>query len=385
MPSTGHGPIARLLNSKKLLIGLVSVVALALAGTTVGYASMGTNVVLSVDGSEEQLSVRASTVADVLEAEGIEVTDRDIVAPALDEEIVEGSRVNVRYARPLELTVDGVTTTHYVTSTEVDGALGEIGKSFEDSRLSASRSLDIDRGGLDLQVITPKTLKVKLGDKKQKKQTIVALTAADAFAMLGVNPDGNDKVRPALDKTLSDGDTLMFSDIKVTKNKVKNQTIPFRTVEKQDDSAFVGDNEVLDEGRVGLRNVTYREVFRDGKRTIRRELTAKVTRQATDRVVSVGTKEKPVEPTPAPNFASGGTVWDSLAQCESGGNWSINTGNGYYGGLQFNPGTWRSYGGTGLPHQSSRETQIAVATRLRDASGGYGAWPGCASKLGLPR
>ena len=77
--------------------------------------------------------------------------------------------------------------------------------------------------------------------------------------------------------------------------------------------------------------------------------------------------------------------WDKLAQCESGGNWAINTGNGYYGGLQFSLGTWRAYGGTGYPHQASRETQIAVATRLRDATGGYGSWPGCSAKLGLPR
>ncbi len=56
-----------------------------------------------------------------------------------------------------------------------------------------------------------------------------------------------------------------------------------------------------------------------------------------------------------------------------------------HGGLQFNLGTWQSYGGTGLPSNASRETQIAVATSFRDASGGYGPWPGCAAKLGLPR
>ena len=78
-------------------------------------------------------------------------------------------------------------------------------------------------------------------------------------------------------------------------------------------------------------------------------------------------------------------VWDRLAQCESGGNWHINTGNGYYGGLQFSLGTWHAYGGSGLPSQHSREDQIAVATRLRDASGGYGPWPACAARLGLPR
>ena len=85
------------------------------------------------------------------------------------------------------------------------------------------------------------------------------------------------------------------------------------------------------------------------------------------------------------NFAGGSTVWDRLAQCESGGNWAINTGNGYYGGLQFSLGTWRSYGGTGLPSQHTREYQIMIATRLRNASGGYGAWPACAASLGLPR
>lgn len=81
-------------------------------------------------------------------------------------------------------------------------------------------------------------------------------------------------------------------------------------------------------------------------------------------------------------------VWDLLARCESGGNWSMNSGNGYYGGLQFDRNTWRAYGGkryATLPHEASREEQIAVATVLREARDGYGAWPACARKLGLRR
>lgn len=74
--------------------------------------------------------------------------------------------------------------------------------------------------------------------------------------------------------------------------------------------------------------------------------------------------------------------WDRLAQCESGGNWSINTGNGYYGGLQFSPTTWRAFGGTGMPHQASRSQQIAVAERTLAAQG-WNAWPACSRKLGL--
>ena len=87
----------------------------------------------------------------------------------------------------------------------------------------------------------------------------------------------------------------------------------------------------------------------------------------------------------AANFAGGNTVWDQLAQCESGGNWAINTGNGYYGGLQFSLGTWQSYGGPGCPHQQSRETQIAIAEKVRAATGGYGSWPACSQSLGLPQ
>jgi hypothetical protein len=78
----------------------------------------------------------------------------------------------------------------------------------------------------------------------------------------------------------------------------------------------------------------------------------------------------------------GAGVWDQLAACESGGNWAANTGNGYYGGLQFSASSWAAVGGTGLPHEHSRGTQIAMGERLRAAQG-WGAWPSCARRLGL--
>ena len=80
--------------------------------------------------------------------------------------------------------------------------------------------------------------------------------------------------------------------------------------------------------------------------------------------------------------SSGSGVWDQLAQCESGGDWSINTGNGYYGGLQFSQGSWNAAGGSGSPADASREEQIRVAENLQ-ASQGWGAWPSCSSQLGL--
>lgn len=80
-----------------------------------------------------------------------------------------------------------------------------------------------------------------------------------------------------------------------------------------------------------------------------------------------------------------GSIWDSIAQCESGGDWSINTGNGYYGGVQFAPGTWLNMGGgdyAPYAHLATREQQIEIAEKVLAVSG-WGAWPGCAAKLGL--
>jgi len=75
------------------------------------------------------------------------------------------------------------------------------------------------------------------------------------------------------------------------------------------------------------------------------------------------------------------STWDSLAQCESGGRWNVNTGNGYSGGLQFSPSTWKAFGGSGSAHQAGRGEQIAVAERVL-ASQGWNAWPSCSRKVG---
>jgi resuscitation-promoting factor RpfA len=96
-------------------------------------------------------------------------------------------------------------------------------------------------------------------------------------------------------------------------------------------------------------------------------------------------------PTTAPPAAPAGAPvtpaatngpWDRVAQCESNGNWATNTGNGFYGGLQFTASTWRSFGGAGMPHLASRDEQIAVGTRVLAAQG-WKAWPICSRKLGL--
>lgn len=113
---------------------------------------------------------------------------------------------------------------------------------------------------------------------------------------------------------------------------------------------------------------------------------APTTTTTAPRPTTTTTAPPPPPPTtaPAPPVANG-AVWDQLAQCESSGNWSMNSGNGYSGGLQFYQGTWVAYGGTQYAtyaYQASREAQIAVAERVL-ASQGWNAWPGCARRLGL--
>ncbi|WP_300677855.1 resuscitation-promoting factor [Nocardioides sp.] len=177
----------------------------------------------------------------------------------------------------------------------------------------------------------------------------------------------------------------------------RTEAVAYDTVKKSSSTLYVGETKVSRAGVAGSRLATYDVTRRAGKVTDRTLLRAALKRKAVDKIVLVGTKERPapVVDTSANSGStgssggsgsvSGGSTWDRLAQCEAGGNWHINTGNGYYGGLQFNLGTWRANGGSGRPDQASREEQIRIATKVRDASGGYGAWPGCAAKLGLPR
>lgn len=384
MPDHEHttstpGWLRRASSSRPLMIGLSAVVVTAVAGTTWGYSALSKSVTLSLDGESQQVTAFGGTVGDVLEAQGVEVGAKDKVLPSLDEEITDGSSISVRFARPFEVNVDGDATTYWVTATTVSGALDAIGERYAGADLSTSRSGAVDRDGLTLDVVTPKDLTVTIGGDKPVERTVTALTVEEALEELGVELGERDETKPAVDHVLEDGDELVFTDVRVVTKDVTGETVPFSTVEQEDGSMYEGESEVVREGRAGLRDVTYRIVYRNGEVAVKKVVRQDVRRKPVDELVKVGTKEI------AANFVGGNSVWDQLAQCESGGNWAINTGNGYYGGLQFSLGTWRAYGGPGMPHTASRETQIAIATKVRDAAGGYGAWPGCAAKLGLPR
>jgi len=155
--------------------------------------------------------------------------------------------------------------------------------------------------------------------------------------------------------------------------------VPHATQVRNDPNRYTDERVVVTAGRDGVARVQVKVERLGGKVVKRTVLGREVVTAPVTEVVAVGTKSR------APAVA-GGSVWDALAQCESGGNWAINTGNGYYGGLQFLQSTWLAYGGgqyAAYPHQASRDAQIAVAERLRGAAGGFGSWPHCSSKLGL--
>ena len=370
---------ARISKSRTALAVAGAVAVAALVGTTVGYAAMGKDITLDVDGHVEHVTADGDTVGQILRDQGISLRSHDEVAPSLDTPVHDGTSIAVRYGKPLQLDVDGDTTTYWVTATDVRGALQEIDRSFDRAHLSVSRGAGITRDGLRIAVATPKRLTFVIGGHQALHRTVPVMTVAQALRAMDVHLGKHDVVRPGLHHLLTNGDKVVLDRIRIVRRQVSDETVPYTTVTRDDATMSQGQSTVLRSGQDGLRDVTYRITFRNGHLIARAVLTQQVLRAPVAQVERVGTKVA------APNFAGGNTVWDRLAQCESGGNWATNTGNGYYGGLQFSLGTWRANGGHGLPSNASRLTQIAIATKVRNASGGYGAWPACAASLGLPR
>jgi uncharacterized protein YabE (DUF348 family) len=362
------------------------VTALAVAGGTFAYAATGKDVTLAVDGATSDVSTRADTVGQVLSDRGITVGDRDVVAPALDAKVSEGTRIAVQFGRPVTVKVDGKAQTFWTTATSVDQALASQGIAVDGARLSTSRSATIGRQGLTLDVATLKTITVKAGGDSKRVQT-TATTVGEALTAAHISVDGDDKVSADRSAPVKDGSTVTYTRVD-TKTVSKKESIGYQTVRKRSSKLAKGKVVVDQSGKAGSKKVTYREVRYDGKLKSRKAVKTTVTTKPTTRILLVGTKSTSRgsggsggSGGSAPAVASG-SVWDRLAACESGGNWHINTGNGYYGGLQFSLSTWRAYGGSGLPSNNSREQQIAIAKKVQ-AAGGWGQWPACSRKAGL--
>jgi uncharacterized protein YabE (DUF348 family) len=390
-------PVFSLPSGRAARIAGQAAVLSVLVGGTAAYATNDNTVQLTVDGKTSEVSTFGSaSVEEVLAEADVEVGDRDLVAPSLDTEVGDGSEVVVQYARRLVVTVDGEERTYWTTALTVDEALEDLDLRADGAWISASRSSRVDRSGLELEMLTPKDVTVVADGAT----TAVTSTSRDVTALLdelGIVLDADDTTKVPGTAPLADGMVVDVDRISVDR-VTETVSVPPPTTEQKTDDLLKGQTKVVSEGTAGTVVEVWRVSTIDGVVTGSKKISSTQTVAPKPKVVQVGTKVKAATPAPAPSPSSSssspspskpssppvatGSVWDRLAQCESGGNWSINTGNGYYGGLQFNLGTWRAYGGTGYPHENSRETQIAVATRLH-AERGFNPWPACADKLGL--
>ncbi len=367
--------------SKKIALAILSAaLTVGLVLGTVAFASASKNsVTLSVDGKQQVVETSADTVADLLADQHIELRPHDAVAPDPSAPLEDGSAVALSYGRKLTLDVDGKTSTYWTTATNVDDALQQIGQRIETgSDLSASRSSSIGRDGMRLTIGTPKNVVLKVGKQQARQVSTTGLTVTEALLDRGITVGKNDLVRPKPNALIDDGTRIVV--IRQVASKVTvTESVPFRTIVRDDPNMYSDQARVVRAGQTGSERVTYRVVRHNGAIVIKRPVDRVALTSPTAQIEYRGTKQRP---SPA---VSNGSVWDAIAQCESGGNWHINTGNGYYGGLQFSAGTWTANGGGAYAPTAdlaTREQQIAIGEKVQ-ASQGWGAWPACTAALGL--
>jgi uncharacterized protein YabE (DUF348 family) len=314
---------------KILIIGLAT--AFGVTGAGVATASvLDKEVSVAVDGQTLVVKGYLSTVADVLAKSAITLEQKDLVEPAANASIADGQTITVIRVRAKQVTVthDGTTSTLSSYATSVAGALSDA----------------------------------------------------------GVSVSSTDRVSPGITENLTDGQTVTVQRVVVTQAST-TAAIPFTSTTVKDATIAKGTQKVTTQGVAGVRTTTYKVVTVDGVEESRTLVSDADTTAPVAQVTTVGTKASAATPTtstPVPPTGGGAinlanaAMWDKVAQCESGGNWHINTGNGYYGGLQFSYSTWLGAGGGEFAQRAdlaSREQQITVANRLY-ATSGLSQW-GC--------
>jgi len=365
---------------KSVLKATIASVLVSLIGGGAAAIAMNKSVTVDIDGEAHQVSTYAGTVGEVLADEGISVGSHDALSPSPSAPINDDGKIVLQRGRQLHLTIDGQKREFWVRATTVGEALEQLNLNAAGAKMSQSADKEIPLNGMSVEVKTLKNITFFDGGNAPTAMQTNAVTAGELLKELKLSLGPEDQITPGADVKITDG-----AEVRITRNGVTviNQTevIDPPVQEIEDPNSDKGTEVVVDPGVAGERIATYRITIKNGKEVGREEIGSKTTKEAKPKVVRVGTK-KPPQP-----VISDGEVWDRLAGCEAGGNWAINTGNGYYGGLQFNISTWNSNGGgqyASRPDLASREQQIAIATKVRDGRGGYSAWPACARKLGLP-
>ncbi|WP_319029088.1 transglycosylase family protein [Dietzia sp. PP-33] len=372
-------PIHRIHRSRSTMLR-VSVAGMLTTLVVGGVAALDqrTAFTLEVDGDQVELVTFKSDVRTAIEDAGYSVDERDVVV-APDDRIDDGDTVTLLRSRPVTIEVDGLSEQVWTTGTTVADVVAERDdvppRSYITPRIDAEVPLD----GAQISVVTPRELLLSDNGGPATPLASPGDTVGDYLERAGIALGPLDTVEPAADAPAAPG-----TEVTITRVSTADETVvePFRAPEvvEEDPQATEGERTVVDPGAPGEREVALRVTTVNGVETERARGEEKVLTEARPAVVRVGTKPRPSAPA-----VSNGGVWDSIAQCESGGDWSINTGNGYSGGLQFAAGTWTGHGGGQFApsaHLATREQQIAIAEKVR-ASQGWGAWPACTSKLGL--
>ena len=365
---------------KKSTIALVAGSVVVASVSVTGIAAAATkDVSLNVDGTSTSLRTSAGTVQDVLAKQDLSVGEHDVVMPAADTRLRDGIQITVRYGRQVTATIDGATQTFWTTANTVDQALAELGL-LSDSKVSVDRSMALGREGLSFTAVTPKAVTVSYEGQTLNTESTHA-SVAELLTDKGIELGEHDRVNPGLDTAITDDLNIVVQRVQVTQLTEK-QPVDFQTKKTNTATLDKGKTQTKTEGRQGEKIVSMEIVTVDGQEESRKVLTEQITTKPVDAEVLVGTKTATNTGAAAPASTSG-INWDAVAQCESGGNWAINTGNGFYGGLQFTSGTWASNGGTAYAPRADLATkaqQIATAENVLRTQG-IGAWPTC-GKLG---
>ena len=356
-----------------LVTGFLLVLAFAGAFAVADYKT----VTLSVDGTAMTVTTMKSRVIDIIEENGFNVSERDDLYPAAGERVPNAANIVLRRSRPLQISLDGQNTKQvWTTASTVDEALAQLSMT-DTAPAAASRASRVPLAGMALPVVSAKT--VELDDAGVARNVhLAAARVGDLLAGIGAPLEQSDQVVPGAAAPVIDG-----MHIQVTRNRIEKVTarVPLVPPKKRiEDPEMNRDRQVVvDPGTPGTQDVTFSVSKVNGVETGRLPVASHVITPAREAVVRIGTKPG----TEVPEVGNG-EIWDAISRCEAGGNWAINTGNGYYGGVQFDQSTWERNGGLRFAPRAdmaSREEQIAVAEVTR-ARQGWGAWPVCSGRAG---
>ena len=358
----------------RLVVGGLLLV-LTLAG---GFAvSACKTVTLTVDGIAMRVTTMKSRVIDIVQENGFAVDERDDLYPAGDVKVNDAANIVLRRSRPLQISLDGHDTKQvWTTASTVDEALAQLAMT-DTAPAAASRGSRVPLAGMALPVVSAKTVHINDGGAIRTVH-LPAPNVAGLLSGAGAPLLESDQVVPNAASPIVDG-----MEIQVTRNRIQRVTeripLPPNARRVEDPDMNISRQVVEDPGSPGTQDVTFAVATVNGVETGRLPIANTVITPAREAVVRVGTKPGTDVPP-----VSNGSTWDAIAGCEAGGNWAINTGNGYYGGVQFDQGTWERNGGLRFAARAdlaTREEQIAVAEVTRERQG-WGAWPVCSGRAG---